>query len=257
MVKLRLEEVGVAYGTHQVLSKINTSFFLGGQVVAVVGPNASGKSSLFKRMAGIIEGEGKVHLTGNKKGHFGVCYMPQEAVINARLTVYESLLLVRKQFTPSWRVHNDELILIDSLMSSLSINGLAFRYLTELSGGQRQLVSIAQILARDPEILLMDEPTSALDMYHQLQVLNFIRSLAQQKNIIVFIALHDLNHALRFSDQMIVVANGGVKASGPSEEVLTTEMLWEIYGINARIENCSRQQAHVIVDGFNQSLMPV
>lgn len=53
-------------------------------MVAVVGPNASGKSSLFKRMAGIIEGEGKVHLTGNKKGHFGVCYMPQEAVINAR-----------------------------------------------------------------------------------------------------------------------------------------------------------------------------
>ncbi|WP_158366460.1 ABC transporter ATP-binding protein [Candidatus Williamhamiltonella defendens] len=69
--------------------------------------------------------------------------------------------------------------------------------------------------------------------------------------------MHDLNHALRFYDQVIVVANGGVKASGPSEEVLTKEILWEIYGIHAPIENVFRQQPHVIVAGFNQSLMPV
>ncbi|WP_158379425.1 hypothetical protein [Candidatus Williamhamiltonella defendens] len=69
--------------------------------------------------------------------------------------------------------------------------------------------------------------------------------------------MHDLNHALRFSDQVIVVANSVVKASGPSEEVLTKEILWEIYGINVPIENVARQQPHVIVSGLNQSLMPV
>lgn len=249
MVNLRLEGVGAGYGPRQIISGISTPTFSGGEVVAVIGPNAAGKSTLFKRMAGLLKGAGTVILEGSRKGHDGICYMPQEISASARLTVYESVLLAHKQLAPSWAVHDADLTLIDGIMASLGITGIAFRYLSELSGGQRQLVSIAQTLAREPEILLMDEPTSALDLHRQVQVLDFMRSLARQRGLIVFIALHDLNQALRFCDQVLVIADGSAQGSGTCEEVITVGMLREVYRIKARIEHCSMGIGHVIVDG--------
>lgn len=250
MVNLRLEGVGAGYGPRQIISGVSTPAFSGGEVVAVIGPNAAGKSTLFKRMAGLLKGAGTVFLEGSRKGHDGICYMPQEISASARLTVYESVLLAHKQQAPSWSVHDADLALIDDIMASLGIAGIAFRYLSELSGGQRQLASIAQTLAREPEILLMDEPTSALDLHRQVQVLDFMRALAKQRGLLVFIAIHDLNQALRFSDQVLVIAEGTLRGSGPSEEVITVEMLREVYKIDARIERCSMGIGHVIVDGI-------
>lgn len=249
MVRLRLENIGALYGRHLVISGINTPAFHGGEVVSVIGPNAAGKSTLFKRLAGLLKGPGNIHLEGSRKGLDGICYMPQEINANARLTVYESVLLARKQQTPSWAVHDDDLKVIDATMASLGIADLAFRNLGELSGGQRQLVSIAQTLAREPEILLMDEPTSALDLHRQIQVLDFMRRLAREKGMLVFIAIHDLNQALRFSDQTLVIASGTARASGLAREVITERMLREVYRIDARIECCSMGVGHVIVDG--------
>jgi len=127
----------------------------------------------------------------------------------ARLTVYESVLLARKQ-----------------------------------------LVSTARTLVREPEILLMDEPTSALDMHRQVQVLDFMRALARKREVIVFIAIHDLNQALRFADQVLVIANGTTQGSGPSDEVITEQMLRNVYQVEARIEKCSRGQRHILIDGM-------
>lgn len=249
MVTLRLEGVAAGYGARQIVSGITTPAFHGGELVAVVGPNAAGKSTLFKRVAGLLKGAGTVAIEGSAKGHEGICYMPQDASASARLTVYESVLLAHKQRAPSWVVHDTDLALIDETMDSLGISGIAFRYLNELSGGQRQLVSIAQTLAREPEVLLMDEPTSALDLHRQVQVLDFMRSLARRRGLIVFIAMHDLNQALRFSDQAMVIADGSLRGCGRSGEVITVDMLREVYRIDARIERCSRGDPHVIVDG--------
>lgn len=248
MVSLRLEDIGASYGRQRIITGISTPTFRAGEVVALIGPNAAGKSTLFKRMAGLLDGPGSVHMEHSDKGVEGICYMPQDISANARLTVYESVLLARKQQTPSWAVHDADLALIDEVMASLGIADLAFRNLGELSGGQRQLASIAQTLARDPEILLMDEPTSALDLHRQVQVLAFMRKLARQRNMIVFIAMHDLNQALRFSDQALVIADGAMQASGPSAEVITVGMLRRVYRIAARIERCSMGIGHVIVD---------
>lgn len=249
MVKIRLEGVGAVYGRHRVLSDISTPVFNGGQVVAVIGPNAAGKSTLFKRIAGIVDGPGEVRLEVSRKGLSGICYMPQDTVASARLTVYESVLLACKQHQPTWSVHDADLSLIDGIMESIGIGELAFRNLDELSGGQRQLVSIAQTLARDPEIMLMDEPTSALDMRRQVQVLAFMRALARAREMIVFIALHDLNQALRFADHVLVIADGTARGSGPCEDVITAAMLRDVYQIAARVERCSMGTSHVIVDG--------
>ncbi|ARU88954.1 ABC transporter ATP-binding protein [Pseudomonas sp. M30-35] len=248
MVKLRLQNLGARYGKNLVISDITTEQFHGGQVVAVVGPNAAGKSTLFKRMTGLVDGPGEVLLEDSHKGQQGICYMPQITTSSARLTVYESVLLARKQMTPGWIVADGELSLIDEILQSLGITDLALRNLGALSGGQQQLVSIAQTLIREPEILLMDEPTSALDMRRQVQVLSLMRNLARKHGLIVFIALHDLNQALRFADQVLVIADGTTQGSGPCEEIITPQMLRDVYRIQARVEKCSRAASHVIVD---------
>lgn len=248
MVKIQLENLGARYGHREIICGVTTATFTGGQVVAVVGPNAAGKSTLFKRIAGLIDGPGQVILQDSKKGPQGISYMPQGLNASARLTVYESVLLARKQLTPGWVVHDNELRLVDDILGALGITELSFRNLGELSGGQQQLVSIAQTLVREPEILLMDEPTSALDMHRQVQVLNFMRALARKREVIVFIAIHDLNQALRFADQVLVIANGTSHGSGLSDEVITEQMLREVYKVEARIEKCSRAQSHILID---------
>ncbi|WP_248731923.1 ABC transporter ATP-binding protein [Pseudomonas sp. MWU13-2517] len=248
MVKLQLVSLGARYGQREIIRDVSTATFFGGQVVAVVGPNAAGKSTLFKRMAGLIDGPGQVILQESKKGLTGISYMPQGLNASARLTVYESVLLARKQLTPGWVVHDNELRLVDEILAALGISGLSFRNLGELSGGQQQLVSIAQTLVREPEILLMDEPTSALDMHRQVQVLNFMRTVARQREVIVFIAIHDLNQALRFADQVLVIAEGTTQGSGPSNEVITEQMLRNVYKVEARIEQCSRGLYHILID---------
>lgn len=248
MVSIQLHDVGACYGPRTIIRGVSTARFVGGQVVAVVGPNAAGKSTLFKRIAGLIDGPGEVNLQGSAKGVQGISYMPQGLNASARLTVYESVLLARKQLAPGWTVRDDELKLVDEMLDALGISDLSFRNHGELSGGQQQLVSIAQTLVREPEVLLMDEPTSALDMHRQVQVLNFMQALARKRQVIVFIALHDLNQALRFADQVLVIADGTAQGSGPSHEVINEAMLRAVYKVEARIERCSRGQHHILID---------
>lgn len=248
MVSLVLKDLGAVYGRTTVLSKVAVELLAPGTTTAVIGPNAAGKSTLFKRIAGLVSGPGTVHLSDTTRGERALCYMPQDTSANAVLTVYESLLLAAKQ-GGGWRVHDDELFEIDAVLKALRIEDLAFRGLDALSGGQRQLVSLGQALVRKPEVLMMDEPTSALDLHRQIDVLEFVADLAVRTGMIVLIALHDLNHALRYCANTIVIANGEMASSGPTRDVITPAMLRDIYRIDARIEACSRGRPMVIVDG--------
>lgn len=250
MVAIRLEGLGARYGRKLLLQDVSTPAFAGGEVVAVIGPNAAGKSTLFKRIAGLLPGPGQVHVEAAQRGRDAICYMPQDSATNAVLTVYESILLARKQGS-SWSVGDADLRRIDETMAALAITDIAFRNVGELSGGQRQLASLAQTLVRDPEILLMDEPTSALDLSRQVEVLTLMRDLARRRGMAVLIALHDLNHALRFADRTMVIAGGRLVACGPSAGVVTPALLREVYRVEARIEPCSRGIGQVIVDGVS------
>lgn len=248
MVSIRLDDIGAYYGRRLTVSGITTPTFKSGDIVAVIGPNAAGKSTLFKRMAGLIGGPGAIVVDGSSKGRNAISYMPQDTSANAVLTVYESILLARKQ-GGGWRVGDDDLQLIDRIMDAIDIADIAFRNLGELSGGQRQLVGIAQTLVREPDILLMDEPTSALDLHRQMEVLAFMRQAASERGIIVFIAIHDLNQAMRFADHALVIEKGQLKSAGAVGDVITAQLLREVYRIEARIEACSLGLNQIIVDG--------
>lgn len=245
MVSLSLTRVGVRYGSKPVLDAVTTPVFEGGQVVALIGPNAAGKSSLLRRIAGIAAGPGEVCLTGADQSQIG--YMPQDHAGTAALTVFEAILLARKR-DGAWRVDRGDRAAVDRVLAELGISDLGMRYLGDLSGGQRQMVSLAQVLVCDPRIVLLDEPTSALDLRRQVQMLGFLRRLARETGLLVLLAIHDLNQVLRFADQVLVLSNGGLEGCGKTQEAVTPAMLERVYRVQARIERCSRGIPHICVD---------
>ncbi|WP_341992762.1 ABC transporter ATP-binding protein [Azorhizobium sp. AG788] len=248
-VSLQLINVGVSYGRHKVVDGVSTSAIASGAVVALLGPNGAGKSTLLKRIAGLLTGPGRVDIVGAKREEIG--YLPQHHASPAGVTVYESVILAVKR-NGAWSVSAAELTQVDATLDMLGITGLAPRELEDLSGGQRQMVAIAQTLVREPRVLLMDEPTSALDLHRQLEVLGVIRDLAQTRGVIVLVSLHDVNLALRFASHAMVMARGQIVASGRSLDVISAQMMQAVFHVEARIELCSRGRPHMIIDGMKE-----
>ncbi|RBI67100.1 ABC transporter ATP-binding protein [Vreelandella sulfidaeris] len=246
MVTLELNRVSARYGRRAILQEITTPPFKGGQIVALLGPNAAGKSTLFRRILGLLKGEGEVIISGTSVDR-PVAYMPQDTGARAVLTVYESVLLARMQGR-SLKVQPEDLAQVDRALAELSITSLGERDLGNLSGGQRQLVSAAQALVQEPEILMLDEPTSALDLNRQINLLSVLRRLADERNMLILVALHDLGHALRFTDASMVLENGHLVACGPTEDVITPALLHQVYKVTARIEPCSKGRPQLIVE---------
>ncbi|MGM0544821.1 MAG: ABC transporter ATP-binding protein [Pseudomonadota bacterium] len=246
MVTLQLNRVSARYGRQSIIEDITTPCFQGGQVVALLGPNAAGKSTLFRRILGLLKGDGDVVISGTSAER-PVAYMPQETGARAVLTVYESVLLARMQGR-SLKVQPDDLAQVDRALEELNITSLGERDIGDLSGGQRQLVSAAQALVQEPEILMLDEPTSALDLNRQINLLGVLRRLADERNMLIMVALHDLGHALRFADAAMMLENGRLIACGDTAEVITPALLRQVYRVEARIEPCSRGRPQLIVE---------
>jgi len=240
-VKLQIENLSYAYyRSKPVLADINIQA-LPGEITCLIGPNAAGKSTLLKCIAGLLQAEGNIRLGGKNISEFKkkditrhISYLPQENSSRAHLTVFEAVLLGRLQ-TLSWRVGEDDLTTVHKILKDLEIEELASSFLDELSGGQKQMVSIAQALVREPKVLLLDEPISSLDLQHELEILDLIADIASESGITIVMALHDLNLAARYADQLVILKNGQVYASGEPESVLTPEMVRSVYGVKARI----------------------
>lgn len=249
-LSVRLVDLGACYGRRQALRGVTTPAFTGGEVVALIGPNGSGKSTLLKRMAGVLPGRGQVELRGAGPDDIG--YLPQDTWAASGLTVYESVLVSARRGAP-WTVSDSVLAQVDAMLAMLGLTDLAFRTLDALSGGQRQLASIAQSLVRQPRLLLMDEPTSALDLHRQLEVLDILRTFAVTRGAVVFISVHDVNLALRFADTAVVMAGGELRACGPSASVIGAELMRSVFHVEARVEHCSKGQLHVLLDGLSSA----
>ena len=170
--------------------------------------------------------------------------MPQHYVMNAVLSVFEVVLLALKQSGRS-RVTDADVSVVGAALDRLAIGHLADRMVSELSGGQQQMVSIAQALVRAPAVMLLDEPTSALDLRHQIEVLQRVAAATRERRTISLVALHDLNLAARFADRLVLMGDGRIVATGRPEEVLSSSLLADIYGVSVETGRTASGQLYV------------
>ncbi|CTQ53463.1 Iron(3+)-hydroxamate import ATP-binding protein FhuC [Roseibium album] len=249
---LSIEGVRAGYGNVQVLHNINIQNIRGGAFVGLIGPNAAGKSTLFKTLAGLLKptsgmiliGDDDVtHLTRRDRSR-RVAYMPQAFGCNALLTVFESVLLALKQ-TTGWRVKSDNLDRVSDTLSALGLSHLAGRGIADLSGGQAQMVAVAQTIVRTPEVILLDEPTSALDLHHQLSIMTSIRTEMGRFKPVVMAALHDLNLAAKFCDRLVLLREGKILADGLPEDILALPDIGETYRVQTDLERTQRGALYV------------
>lgn len=234
---LKIENLHAGYGDNPVITGAN-AMAQTGELTVLIGPNGTGKSTILKALAGLIVSRGRMELDGTELSlearRRDVAYMPQDTGATSSLTVLEVVLLGKLRslgLTVPWDLQAKAL----TILRDFGMEGFQDRTLDALSGGQRQLVFLAQALFREPNVLLLDEPTAALDLRHQLIVLNKVREYAAKSGIVAIAAMHDLTLAAQFADRIICLAHGAITASGPARFVLTEERLRSVYGVETAI----------------------
>lgn len=209
-----------------------------GSTVGLLGPNGSGKSSLLRLLAGIDRPDsGSVQLDGRELHAMSrravarrVATVGQHADTDLDITVRDIVRLGRIPHTSVFG-GRDDTTAVTAAMAATGLRSMADRLWHTLSGGERQRVQIARALAQEPSELLLDEPTNHLDVAHQLEILAMIRLLP----VTSVVALHDLNLAAMFCDHLVVLSAGRVVATGSPAEVLTEDLVADVYGVRCRI----------------------
>lgn len=254
-----LEVAGLraAYGRREVIRGLDLPPLRAGQVTALLGPNGSGKSTLLRALGGLTRAEvrharlGAMDLGNASPAERAevVAYMPQTLPRAVHLTVFESVL-VASQARLGGHLRDEELQRVQAQLTHLGIGELGDRYLDELSGGQRQLVALAQALIRKPKVLLLDEPLSALDLNYQFLVMDVLRRETREQGLVTVVVLHDLNIALRHADHALMLHQGTLVKAGTPLEVISPPSLAQAYGVKGRLETCSMGHAQLHIDGL-------
>jgi iron complex transport system ATP-binding protein len=235
MAVVELRGVTFSYNEEPALKRLSCEVKQG-DFLGIVGPNGSGKSTLLKIIDGILApDEGESLLQGK----------PVKAY--ARRNLARELALVPQSFSLDFDFTAREVVEmgryarkglqgsrfgIDELLEKLEISALGDRPFPELSGGEKQMVVLAQALAQEPRVLLLDEPAAHLDVSYQLMLFDWLKKL-NGEGLTIICVLHDLNLALLYFESMLMLSNGKLFASGPTEEVLSPEIIEAVYGVRA------------------------
>lgn len=241
--RLYTKGLDIAYESRTIVENLNLTVPTG-KITALVGSNGSGKSTILKAMARLMKPKsGSVFLDGKsihgqstKEVAKHLAILPQNPVAPDGLTVGELVGYGRFPHQKGFgSLTKEDHGIIRWAVQVTALEEFFDRPVDQLSGGQRQRAWIAMALAQQTDILFLDEPTTFLDMGHQLEVLKLLQKLNEEEGRTIVMVVHDLNHASRYAHHMVAIKKGTVKRAGTPEEVMTPELLREVFGIEADI----------------------
>ena len=253
LLRVNLRKAG--YANQVVLSDIRFEL-PAGRILALIGPNGSGKTTLIRALSGVLPVvDGEMHVNGTDLSGANqqerarlLAVVPQSTYIPPTFTVDEVVMMGRTPYI-NWlgsTTQKDEEI-VGKVMALTDITRFKGRSCGELSAGERQRVVLARALAQDTPVLLMDEPTSHLDLRYQIEFLELSVSLAYEQNKTVLIALHDLNLAARFGDEVLAMKDGTTAALGKTEDVLVPATIERIYGLAVDVFKSPDKRRTVVI----------
>jgi ABC-type cobalamin/Fe3+-siderophores transport system ATPase subunit len=255
---LRADGLRVGYDDRTVLSELDIAVPEGGFTV-IIGPNACGKSTLLRSLARLLKPsagavllDGKdIHSLPAKQVARRIGLLPQSSVVPEGITVVDLVSRGRHPHQSLLRQWSeiDETIVHDSMVAT-RVDQLAERRVDELSGGQRQRVWVAMALAQDTPLLLLDEPTTYLDITHQIELLDLCTRLNRDRGRTLVAVLHDINQAARYATHLIAMKDGVLIAQGPPAEVVTAELIEQVFGLRCRIIDDPESHTPLVVPLF-------
>ncbi len=233
---ITLQDVSVTLSGKSVLEHI-TFAIAPGERVAILGPNGSGKSTLLRAIAGLVPLHGNISVARTSEGHavtplaIHLALVPQESPVNMPLSAFEFVLLGRTSLLPRFGGPTaSDLAAATDAMTLTSTLHLRNRALSEMSGGERQRITIAMALAGNPSILLLDEPTSHLDLHHRAELMQLLMRLCKERQITLLTVVHDLTLAGQFFPRLLLLSSGKVVADGSPDKIMQAELLQGVYG---------------------------
>lgn len=239
---IRLQQVSVVSGKDFILQNISLHVHRG-ESLGIIGPNGAGKSTLLRVMGGhlpTVRGEISLHdklldSYSHRELARRLAFMPQVAQVESRFTAYETVMLARYPFLNRWQMESerDHEICKQSMERTCTWH-LRDRKLDGVSGGERQRILLAQVLAQEPQLLLLDEPTTYLDMFHQIELLSLLKQ--EQKQGLTWVAvLHDLNLAAQYCDRLLLLQQGEVVMLDSPHNVFRSKQLEEAFGVRVTV----------------------
>ena len=239
MNKLTIENLSYAYDQVAVVENIDLNV-PEGAFVGIIGPNGSGKSTILKNVyGGLTPKTGTIALDGeNIKGMRSkalarkMAVVGQENVVPFNFSVREIIAMGRTPYKRLFEADTDEdRAIVEDAIATMRIEPFADRDFSHLSGGEKQRVLIARALAQQTDFLILDEPTNHLDICFQLQIFDILKNSGKT----VLAAIHDLNLASLYCDELYVLDGSRIKVHGPTENILTADMIFEVFHVRCNV----------------------